>query len=84
MRMRLGVPLLAFAGLLGAVQTAAAANCGAANYGCTQQCGDAQTCFSAQQQHFVTKQVQFVIKMSVIVHKSISKKSADYADYTDF
>src|SRR5262245_42607395 len=51
MRMRLGVPLLAFAGLLGAVQTAAAANCGAANYsGSIQPCADAQTNFAAQQQ----------------------------------
>ena len=52
MRMRLGVPLLAaFAGLLGAVQPAAASHCGAANYsGCSQPCADAQCCFAANQQ----------------------------------
>ena len=47
MRMRLGAPLLvAVVGLLGAVQTAAAAHCGAASYGCCPQpCCDAQCCF---------------------------------------
>src|SRR5438132_10688732 len=52
MRMRLGVPLLAaFVGLVGAVQTAAAANCGAGKYdSCAEPCCDAQCGFTACQQ----------------------------------
>src|SRR5881227_1242771 len=51
MRMRLGVPLLAaVAGLLGAVQPAAASHCGAATYAsCSQPCCEAQTGFTSCQ-----------------------------------
>ena len=52
MRMRLGAPLLAaLVGLLGAVQPAAAGDCGAAKYAsCPEPCCDAQCCFSSCQQ----------------------------------
>src|SRR5438552_18155752 len=51
MRMRLGAPLLAaVVGLLGAVQLAAAGDCGATRYGSgTQPCCDAQCCFTSCQ-----------------------------------
>src|ERR1700720_1459660 len=56
MRMRLGAPLLAaMVGLLGAVNPAKAAHCGAASYdGCAQPCSDAQCCFTPCQQQCKT------------------------------
>src|SRR5215472_4458523 len=51
MRMRLGAPLLAvLVGLLGAVQHAAASDCGSAKYSSCSPCCDAQCCFTACQQ----------------------------------
>src|SRR5437763_13052529 len=56
MRMRLGAPLLAaVVGLLGAVQLAAAGDCGATRYASgTQPCCDAQCCFTSCQQQCKT------------------------------
>ena len=57
MRMRLGAPLLvALVGLLGAAQSATAANCGCASYSsCAEPCCDSQCCFTACQQQFKTR-----------------------------